>query len=567
MVDIETLSSDSGFSKLPGFIKTPVFGTLKKVIRQNEINDFLAKNSHLGPFELIEEILEYFNFTYKLSANEIENIPKTGRVIIIANHPQGSLDSLSLINLIKKTRNDINIIANSLLNSIEQLKPLLIEVNPFKGKITKNSVKKIQRTLENEEVVIFFPAGEVSRMSPFGIKDGKWHKSFLKFALKTRSPVLPVYIKSKNSSLFYGASYINKNLSSILLPNEMFLQKNKSLEFKIGELIPYESFSAFNLDKKTLVKLFKKHLYRLNKNKPPVFQTQKCIAHPTERQLIKNELKNASLLGETTDGKQIYLYECSQESELMKEIGRLRELTFRKVGEGTGKKRDLDKYDKYYKHIILWDEDSLEIIGSYRIGEGNFIYNAFGVKGFYSNTLFEFKEAFQPYFKHSIELGRSFVQPKYWGSMALDYLWQGIGKYLKQNPHIKYMFGPVSISDSIPQNAKNLIIYFYDLYYGKNKNLVQAKNPFVIKKNELIELKEIFTHNDLKKDMLILKENLKHFNLAIPALYKHYTELCEENGISFLGYNIDKDFAECTDSLILVEIEKIKEKKKKRYIN
>jgi putative hemolysin len=565
MIDIEYIASEK-ISGYPSFFKKPVLKTLKKLIRQDEINEFLQQTSHLGTFEFIEEILEYFNFTYKISNNETENIPKTGRTIIIANHPQGALDSLCLIHLVSKIRKDIKITANTFLSSIPQLKPLLIEIDPFNNKIPKNSVKEIDKALKNEEVVIFFPAGEVSRITPSGIKDGKWYQGFLKFSFKNRSPILPIYIKSKNSALFYGTSYINKTFSSLLLPNEMFMQKNKSLEFKIGELIPFENFSRLNIDKKTLVKLFKKHLYKLPKNKQ-VFQTQKCIAHPEEKGEIKKELKNSEFLGETADGKKIYLYQNSDESVILKEIGRLRELTFRKVKEGTGKKRDLDRYDKYYKHIILWDDENLEIIGSYRIGTGAEIYEQYGIKGFYSNTLFDFSRRFEKLLPFSIELGRSFVQPKYWGSRALDCLWQGIGKYLKNNPQIKYMFGPVSISSAMPKTAQNLIIYYHDLYYGNKDALVKAKNPFILKKREIDEMEEIFCGYDRNKDFFILKEQLKEYNISIPTLYKHYTGLCENHGVQFLGYNIDKYFNDCIDSMILVEIDKINEKKKKRYFS
>ena len=553
-------------TKLPFVIKKPVFGFIKKLIKENEINSFLKTYEKAGPFEFIDGVLDYFHFSYKVSSNQIENIPTSGRVVIIANHPLGALDALSLINLIKEVRSDIKIVANDVLSQINQLKPILLSIDAFGLKTSKETIEQIYNSLDNEEAVIIFPSGEVSRARPDGIKDTKWHKGFLKFALKKNAPILPIYIKAKNSALFYTISTINKKLSAALLPYEMFNKKNKSLEFVIGEIVPFKSFVQNSFDIKTKVKLFKKHLYNISKSKRPIFTTQKCIARPENRQYIKEELALSQVLGETTDGKKIYLFDYQKESSVMKEISRLREFTFRKVEEGTGNKRDLDEFDEYYKHIVLWDDEKLEIVGSYRIGESDFIHEYYGKEGFYSNSLFDFNEQFEPYLENSIELGRSFVQPKYWGSRALDYLWQGIGAYLYKNPHIRYMFGPVSLSSSIPKGAQNLIIYYYSKHYSAHTNLITPNSPFVLTKSEKDELDCIFTKEDEKENFLLLKEQLECYNATVPTLYKQYTELCEEGGISFMGYNIDESFNNCVDSFILVDIEKIKEKKRKRYI-
>lgn len=552
--------------KLPFIIKKPIFEIIKRIIHENEINNFLQSKEKLSPFDFIDAVLEYFNFSYKVSSNQIENIPPSGRVIIIANHPLGALDALSLIHLIQKVRSDVRVVANDVLAQIDQLKPILLSIDAFGLKTSKETIEQIYTSLDSEQAVIIFPAGEVSRARPAGVKDTKWHKGFLKFALKKNTPILPIHIKAKNSTLFYTLSTLNKKLSATLLPHEMFNKKNKNLEFNIGEIIPFKSFKENNFDLGTKVKLFKKHLYNISKNKKAIFTTQRCIAHPEDRQELKEELRASKLLGQTTDNKKIYLFEFHKGSSVMKEISRLREFTFRKVEEGTGKKRDSDEYDEYYKHIVLWDEEKLEIVGAYRIAESNFVKEYFGNDGFYSNTLFHFNQDFDKYLHNSIELGRSFVQPRYWGSRALDYLWQGIGAYLYQNPHIKYMFGPVSMSVSIPKNAQNLIIYYYQKYYGNRTEMLNPTQQFILSEHELKELQQIFIANNAKDDFLILKEQLGFYETTIPTLYKQYTELCDEGGISFMGFNVDKEFSNCVDSFILVEIDKIKEKKKSRYI-
>lgn len=568
MIDIEkTLALKyPDIVNYPSMIRNFIVYILKKILHQDEINKFLMQGDKYSGFDFVEAVLEYFNFSYTVSSKDKTNIPSSGRVIIIANHPLGALDALALIGLIKEVRSDIKVLANDVLMQIEPLQEILIPVDTLGGATAKESLKKIYDALKQDEALIVFPSGEVSRAHPTGIKDKKWKKGFLKFAQKTNSPILPVFIDAKNSTLFYTLSMLNKKISTFLLANEMFKKRSKVINFKIGETISYKTLQNSKFSDTTLINLLKKHLYRISKDKNGIFATQKSIAHPEERKTIRNELKNSKILGETSDGKKIYLFEHEWGSAVMKEIGRLRELTFRKVEEGTGYKRDVDNFDKHYKHIVLWDDEELEIVGAYRIGEANFIKEKFGNEGFYSNTLFEFGKDFEPYLKDSIELGRSFVQPKYWGTRALDYLWQGIGAYLHKNPNIRYMYGSVSLSDVYLKVAKNLIISFYTLYFSLPSSLVNAKNGYFMGEIEHQEALSFFKKNDYKSDLTTLKEQLSHMDLNIPTLYKQYVELCDDGGIFFMDYNIDKDFANCVDSFILVDITKIKEAKKARYI-
>lgn len=568
MVDVEkTLSLKfPSLVHYPTLVKNFVVYFLKKILHQEEINHFLVHGEAYKGFDFVEGVLEYFNFGYTVSNKDKANIPSSGRVVIIANHPLGALDALSLIALVKEVRSDIKVLANDVLMQIEPLKDILIPIDNLGGFTTKESVKKIYEALENDEALIVFPSGEVSRAHPTGIKDTKWKKGFLKFAQKSNSPLLPVFIDAKNSPLFYVLSMINKKISTFLLASEMFKKRSKVIHFKVGELIAYKTLQKSQLGDAILINLLKKHLYKISKDKKGIFATQTSIAHPEERKAIRAELKKSSLLGETTDGKKIYLYEHEVGSVVMKEIGRLREFTFRKVEEGTGAKRDVDNFDKHYKHIILWDDDELEVVGAYRIGEANFITEYFGIEGFYSQTLFEFLPDFDPYLNNAIELGRSFVQPRYWGTRALDYLWQGIGAYLSLHPTIRYMYGPVSLSDVYPKLAKNLIITFYQLYFPSTHALVRARNGYFISKLEKEEVLSFFKKNDYKEDFITLKEHLSHMGLSVPTLYKQYADLCEEGGICFVDFNIDKDFADCVDGFIVVDITKIKEAKRARYI-
>ncbi|MPL62662.1 hypothetical protein SDC9_08282 [bioreactor metagenome] len=567
MIDIQK-EIEKKFPKIKekeNVLKKSLLKIAKKIVHEDSINQFLSQNSHLKGFDFVDAVLDYFDFDYTVSSNDLQNIPSTGKVIIIANHPLGGLDALCLLKLIGQIRKDVKILANDFLVGFEALHSLMIPLDNFKDRQSKESIKKIYEALKNEEAIIIFPAGEVSRATPKGVKDPAWNKGFLNFAKNSNSAILPIFLDAKNSKTFYTISLINKTFSTLLLSNEMFNKKSKNINIKIGQIIPSENITPKGLNKDFLVNLYKKHLYALKKGKKSFFQTQSAIAHPVSKIDLYNELKKSPLLGQTNDGKKIYLYDYVEDSLVLKELGRLREISFRKVGEGVNKKRDIDKYDVYYQHIILYDKNELEIVGAYRIGNSDMIFKEFGTKGFYSNTLFQFNDEFMFYLQNSIELGRSFVQPKYWGTRALDYLWYGIGAYVKANPNIKYMFGPVSISGAFPAIAKDMLVFYYNYYYSSEKNLVEARTPFSYS-SHIHDIKEFFTLEDKKRDFKSLKIALSNIGVNVPTLYKQYSELTLDDGVKFLDFNVDKNFGDCIDSFILVEIDKIKDSMKQRYM-
>ncbi|WP_323595891.1 lysophospholipid acyltransferase family protein [Aliarcobacter butzleri] len=567
MIDIQK-EIEKKFPKIKdkeNVLKKSLLKIAKKIVHEDSINQFLSQNSHLKGFDFVDAVLDYFDFDYTVSSNDLQNIPSTGKVIIIANHPLGGLDALCLLKLVGQIRKDVKILANDFLVGFEALHSLMIPLDNFKDRQSKKSIKKIYEALNNEEAIIIFPAGEVSRATPKGVKDPAWNKGFLNFAKNSNSAILPIFLDAKNSKTFYTISLINKTFSTLLLSNEMFNKKSKNINIKIGQIIPSENITPKGLNKDFLVNLYKKHLYALKKGKKSFFQTQSAIAHPVSKIDLYNELKKSPLLGQTNDGKKIYLYDYVEDSIVLKELGRLREISFRKVGEGVNKKRDIDKYDVYYQHIILYDKNELEIVGAYRIGNSDMIFKEFGTKGFYSNTLFQFNDEFMFYLQNSIELGRSFVQPKYWGTRALDYLWYGIGAYVKANPNIKYMFGPVSISGAFPAIAKDMLVFYYNYYYSSEKNLVEARTPFSYS-SHIHDIKEFFTLEDKKRDFKSLKIALSNIGVNVPTLYKQYSELTLDDGVKFLDFNVDKNFGDCIDSFILVEIDKIKDSMKQRYM-
>lgn len=544
---------------------------LKKLAHQDEINHFVETNQHLVGLEFNDAVLEHFNFTFQVSSKDRAYIPDQHRLLIVANQPLGSLDGMALIKLISEIRTDVKIVADGLLSRVDPLKSVFLTFdNLSKNADRRENLHQIVAALEAEQAVILFPAEEVSRIRPSGVRDGKWRIDFLHLAKKTKAPIVPVFIGGKNSALFYGLSGIYKPLGTVMLLNEMFSQKDGEVSFRIGKPIPWESIAELNLSKKAIAERMRKQVYWLakKKKKDKLFRPIENIVHPAKTKLIRKELRASELIGKTQDGKYIYLFDYMPNSSVMREIGRLRELSFRQVQEGTGNALDIDSYDRYYRHLILWDEEELEIIGSYRIGEAWKILKSKGEQGLYTRSLFKFRKELIPFLENAIELGRSFIQPRYQGKRSLDYLWYGIGAYLSQHPAINFMIGPVSLSHSYPEAARKIIASFYTALFGSGNILVDPEHPFCFEQiKDFAPFSRLIDDTDYRRAFAMLKDKLTDYGVSVPILYKQYVELCKPGGCEFLSFNLDPKFSNCVDALILVHVSAIKEKKRQRYID
>lgn len=561
------LSKYPGFLKgFPSFVKDFILFLLNKLLHVKEVNDFIEKHHDKGGLAFADEILEYLEFSYTYSNRDKARIPNEGKLIIIANHPLGGLDGIALLKMIGDVRSDVKIVVNDFLLHLDNLSDLFLPFDILSQKNRKEGLQGIINALQNDNAVIFFPAGEVSRLTLKGIKDSKWQKGAVHLALKYQAPVLPVHIKARNSLLFYFTSLISKPLSMLLLPRELFNKHGKSIDFTIGDHIAPSALPPAFEKRKLSMKLLKKHTKLIGKGKKGIFQTEKNIIHPLDRKKIIQQLYYAPLLGKTDDGLKIYLLDYDSYPDVINEIGRLREVTFRKVGEGTGNRVDLDRFDRVYKHLVLWNEKEVEIVGSYRIGVCDTIIKEQGYEGLYTSTLFRFSEAFQNILPQSVEMGRSFVQKKYWNTAALNYLWQGIGAFLAANLQIKFMFGPTSLSNSFSTEAKDMIVFFYDKWFNDPDSLVKAKHPYSMSTSSKKELIQIFSSDDYRQELRTLKLMLKPYGYTIPTLYKQYADLCDPGGVLFSAFGVDQSFQNCTDAFIIASVDKVKEKKRKRFI-
>ena len=295
------------------------------------------------------------------------------------------------------------------------------------------------------------------------------------------------------------------------------------------------------------------------------------IASRESREALLAIISSCELLGETQDAKKIYLYRHTSASALMNEIGRLREESFRLVGEGSGNARDLDDYDVHYMHIVLWDELDSEVVGAYRLrGTQDLEISQSNDKldvhsPLYTASLFDYLPSSLNMLDNGLELGRSFIQPKYWGSRSLEYLWYGIAAFLRSHPEYRYLFGAVSISNTLSTPAKDLLVYYYQHFYGTDDDLIRCKQPYQLSESSRERLAILFEGLDLKEGFVRLKKQLRYLGFAVPVLYKQYAELSQAGGTCFLGFNIDYDFSDCVDGLVVVDIDQMSEKKRKRY--
>jgi putative hemolysin len=533
---------------------------------EKRFQQFERDYPHLEGYDFVEGVLRYFDFHLRLRESERARIPATGRVVIAANHPIGSLDGVALVNLVRQVRPDVKVIANEMLMSLPPMRPVLLPVDNMGGNTARQNLKNIRSHLENDGALIIFPAGEVSRFGPSGVRDGVWQSGFVKIASATRAPILPVFVKGRNSIFFYSLSFLAKPLSTAWLIREMFKQSHNTIDARVGQPIPHEVYSANDFSAKKLASMFRKHVYRLGKDGKLLFRSVETVAPPESPSLVRRELEQSEHLGTTADGKEIYLARMADAPCVMREIGRLREMTFRLVGEGSGMPRDIDRYDRDYQQLVLWDRDDQEIVGAYRIGDAATIMAKRGIEGLYTHSLFEFDDSMQPYLQQGLELGRSFVQPKYQTRHALDYLWLGIGAYVRRYPRFRYLFGPASISRFYGQKAIAQLAYYYSTYYDSLDLGVRPRTPFEIPEPLRAELAAEFSGIDAEEDFKALRDTLVETGLPVPTLYKHYSQATEPDGVVFTAFNIDPEFGDCVDGFVLADLTKLKPRKRKRYL-
>ncbi|WP_223551284.1 lysophospholipid acyltransferase family protein [Aestuariivivens sp. NBU2969] len=556
-----------------GVIGTFIGWILMKLLKISTLNKIYLSNKHLEDLNFLNGILDDFQIKFEIPEEDLKRLPKEGPYITVSNHPLGGIDGILLLKLMLEQRKDFKIIANFLLHRIEPLKPYIIPVNPFEDrKEVMSSVSGFKNSilhLRDGHPLGIFPAGEVSTY-----RDGKlvvdkpWEEAAMKLIKKAEVPIVPIYFHAKNSKLFYKLSKINDTFRTAKLPSELLTQKRRVIKVRVGKPIAVadqkefeglEEFSNF-VRKKTYMlsnafedkpKILENISSSLKPPKPP-----KNIVTPVDNNTMNQEVevlreKDNRLL--TSKNYEVFLAEAEHIPNILREIGRLREITFREVGEGTNEAIDLDSFDSYYHHMFLWDNEKQVIVGAYRMGLGSLIFDHYGINGFYLQDLFRFEPELYKMMSQSIEMGRAFIIKEYQQRpMPLFLLWKGIVHTTLRYPEHKYLIGGVSISNQFSNFSKSLMIEFMKSHYY-DPYIAQYVHP---KKEFKVKLKDadkdfVFdeTEADLNKFDKIIDE-VEPGALRLPVLLKKYIK----QNAKLVAFNVDPLFNNAVDGLMYIKI-------------
>ena len=561
--------------------KYGVFGTfsgwlLMKILKISTLNTIYNKNKHLSDVVFLNAILDDLQIKFEIPEEDLKRLPKDGAYITISNHPLGGIDGVLLLKLMLEREPNFKIIANFLLHRIEPLKKYIMPVNPFENhKDAKSSVIGIKETfrhLSDGKPLGIFPAGEVSTYKAGKLMvDKPWEEGAIKVIRKAQVPVVPIYFHAKNSRFFYLLSKINGTLRTAKLPSELFSQKHRAIKVRIGkpisvaeqnEYASIEEYSDF-LRRKTyrLASPFDKEVPFLPTANLKLPKSPKTIVTAASQENMIHEvvsLRNSDCRLLQSKNYEVFFAEANKIPNILHEIGRLREVTFREVGEGTNESIDLDKYDNYYHHMFLWDEDTKQVAGAYRMGLGSEIYPKHGIEGFYLNDLFRFEPELHQMMHRSIEMGRAFIIKEYQQKpMPLFLLWKGIIHTTLRYPEHKFLLGGVSISNQFSDFSKSLMIEFmksnyYDPYIAQ---YIYPKKEYKVKLKDA-EKDFIFdeAESDLNKFDKIIDE-LEPGNLRLPVLIKKYIK----QNARVVAFNVDPKFNNAIDGLMYIRIADIPE--------
>ncbi|MFC5682269.1 GNAT family N-acyltransferase [Flavobacterium sp. MAHUQ-51] len=549
---------------------------LMKVLKISTLNKVYNRNKHLKEIDFLNGIVDDLQIKFEIPEEDYKRLPKDGAYITISNHPLGGIDGILLLKLMLEKEPNFKIIANFLLHRIEPLKQYIMPVNPFENHKDKKSsvlgIKETLRHLSDGKPLGMFPAGEVSSYKDGQlIVDKPWEEGAIKVIRKAQVPVVPIYFHAKNSNLFYLLSKISGTLRTAKLPSELFSQKNRVIKVRIGKPISvaeqneYENIDAYSefLRKKTymLANPFEKESKLITTPNLKITKNPKEIATPANQDKIiaeVNALRNTDCRLLQSKNYEVFFTEANRIPSILHEIGRLREITFREVGEGTNESIDLDKFDKYYHHLFLWDDEAQKIAGAYRMGLGGEIYTKYGIEGFYLNELFRFEPELFETMHHSIEMGRAFIIKEYQQKpMPLFLLWKGIIHTTLRFPEHKYLIGGVSISNQFSDFSKSLMIEFmksnyYDPYIAQ---YIHPKKAYKVKLKDA-DKDFIFneTEADLNKFDKIIDE-LEPGVLRLPVLIKKYIK----QNARVVAFNVDPLFNNAIDGLMYIRIADIPE--------
>lgn len=533
----------------------------------NKINKKYSKCAQYKGRKFTSALLKEFNIRFEIDDKEFDYIPQEGPFIFVSNHPYGGVDGIILINIFSSVRPDIKVISNFMLSHIPNLKEFFFPVNPFSdrpglsGSFT--GLRMATENLNKGGCLGLFPAGEVS--TNYGtsiIQDKEWQPAIIKLIKNSGVPVVPVYCHGTNSNFFHWVGKIHPILRTVRLPRELLNKGGKPIKVRIGKPVSVNEISEYQ-DLKSLGLFLRSRTYALEANikiekKEVASSGVVPIALPKNRKALQKEINSLppNKLLFTTSHYSCYLTDHKSIPFMMHELGRRREEAFRAVGEGTGRPLDLDGYDEYYKHLILWDKKKTRLVGAYRLGFGKEIIDKKGIKGLYTNSLFSYEKPFMKVLSQSIELGRSFVVLDYQKeALPLVLLMKGLFYSVLNNNEVRYLLGPVSISSWYPKFYRSLMIYYLQKHHSMKEmeGMVTPRNPFFpdylrVSVDDLMRNK---MDSIEKFDRYLLR--LSNNEYRLPTLVKKYLKINSK----IIRFNVDPDFNYCVDGLVLLDLTQI----------
>ena len=520
-----------------------------------------------NPSEFIEAIFQRLELRLEVRDEDLARVPASGAAVVVANHPFGGLEGLALALALRSVRPDVRFLANYMLGRIPELRELFFMVDPFGTHDAKQrnvtALRHAKRWLADGGLLVVLPAGEVAHLDLRLLKvvDPPWSSTVARLIHGASCPAVPAWFRGRNGLLFQAAGLLHPSLRTALLPRELLNRRGATVEMGIGGPIPFARLQRFTKPEE-MVAYLRGRTEVLSARPPETDAAVQPRCTPADSQPIVDPVDPEQLEEEVSAlapgqllvdaGRQrVYVAEASQIPNLLREIGRLRELTFREVGEGTGREADLDGFDNSYQHLFIWERKRLEVVGAYRIGYTDRLLAAGGLEALYTSTLFRFDPRLFECMGPALELGRSFNRPEYQRSFSgLLLLWKGLGRFALAHPQCPVLFGPVSISAEYRAASQQFIAAFLkqNAFQHQWSRWVRPRTPF---REERLR-GEHFLPADVRDldDVSSFIAEIEIDQKGLPILLKQYLKL----GGRLLGFNVDPAFADVVDVLVMVDL-------------
>jgi len=522
---------------------------------------------------ILENLLNELQISYQVDPKDLDGIPKTGPVVVVANHPFGMLEGAILGTMLPRVRRDVKIMANYLLGGLPEIAPHCIFVDPFKGPnsvaINCGALKRAIAWLKTGGLLVVFPAGEVSHWKLHEISDPEWSDTVSRLVRLTSAAAVPVFFKGTNSIPFHLLGMFHPRLRTARLPLELLNKMGKNVEVRVGSVISHKTIADISSDRDATAYLRWRTYLLASRGEPEQRlvprliqsvvpkRTQEPVAAETPREALVEDLRrlNAEQCVEDAGEYSVYLAGSEQMPNVLRELGRLREITFREAGEGTGKSLDLDSFDTYYLHLVLWNKTRQELVGAYRIGQTDEILALFGPRGLYTSTLFHYDPAFFE------RIDRPEYQRQY---HPLLLLWKGLGTYVARNPERPVLFGAVSVSNEYTPASRRLIAQFLECHRREEDlaRLIRPRRPFRATLRQDLNARVIGSLLQDLDSLSVPISDMERDGKGLPILLKQYLRL----GGKLLGFNVDANFSEALDGLVLVDLRETEPAVLQRYM-